>query len=164
MATSARHPVPPPALPNRQGVTVRKKALPVQVSFAGAPGTLDTLEGPVRYEAGAALLTAQAGDRWPVERHRFDETYEPLEGTEPGADGHYRKRPLQVLAWRLEMPTCVPVGHAGDCLIGKAGDWLVQYGPDDFGIVGAAIFEATYEVLGSVEATMPMIRDRSGRC
>lgn len=120
---------------------MRKKPVDVQVSFARDAGTLETLEGPVRYVAGTALLTGAAGDRWPVERAKFDVAYAPA----PGLNGIYRKRPIEVLAMRLRQATTVRVGPAGDLLQGRPGDWLVQYGPDDHGIVGAEIFVATYE-------------------
>ena len=40
------------------------------------------------------------------------------------------------------------IAQAGDRLHGEPGDWLLQYGPGDFGIVGDTIFAQTYEVLG----------------
>jgi PGDYG protein len=32
-------------------------------------------------------------------------------------------------------------------LRGRAGDWLVQYAPSDFSVVGAQVFAQTYELL-----------------
>jgi hypothetical protein len=136
---------PPPVA---TAVLVRKKQQPVAVRFALFPGRMATREGEVRYEAGAALMHAGAGDRWPVERTKFDAAYEPVGGTRAGQDGHYVKRPMGVLAWRLTEPASIAVGHAGDRLHGEPGDWLLQYGPGDFGIVGDTIFAQTYEVLG----------------
>lgn len=127
----------------------RKKPVAVHAQFAGRPGTLATREGPVRYEAGAALLTGTASERWPVERGTFDATYEPLAGTVPGQDGAYRKRPRDVLARRLDQPTTIAIA-AGDPLRGQPGDWLLQYGPGEYGIVGNDIFSATYELLQPV--------------
>lgn len=130
-----------------QARRVRKKPIDVQVSFAREAGTLATPEGPVRYAAGAALLTGAAGDSWPVERAKFDIAYTPVQGVTAGADGLYHKRPAELLAMRLQTPMSVRVGLAGDPLQGQPGDWLVQYGDGDYGIVGAAIFAATYERL-----------------
>jgi len=39
------------------------------------------------------------------------------------------------------------VGHADDLLKGRAGDWLVQYGRDDYGIVASDLFAQSYELL-----------------
>ncbi len=48
---------------------------------------------------------------------------------------------------RLDRPASVKVGWQDSPVEGKAGDWLVQYGPGNFGIVSADIFDATYELL-----------------
>ncbi len=124
---------------------MRKRPSQVHVEFARVPGVLQTLEGPVRYTAGAAVLTGRIGERWPVERGTFDRSYEPAAGTVPGCDGIYVSRAAEVLALRLDAPAAVGVGAAGDLLQGREGDWLVQYGPGDFGIVDAGVFEQAYE-------------------
>lgn len=120
-----------------------KRAQAVQVAFAPAAGTLDTLEGPVRYQGGDALMTGAAGDRWPVRRTVFDARYTPAEGTVAGSDGVYVKLPLPVLARRVDSAFAVRLAD-GQVLQGQPGDWLVQYGPGDQAIVADAIFRATY--------------------
>jgi hypothetical protein len=62
-----------------------------------------------------------------------------------GQDGVYRKKPLRVLAVRLDAPLTVQVGERRDALRGEAGDWLLQYGPGDYGVVASSVFEKTYE-------------------
>ncbi len=50
----------------------------------------------------------------------------------------------------------VPMSEAFDVLLadgvsrlhGQSGDWLVDYGDGSLGIVAAAIFAATYELVG----------------
>lgn len=125
----------------------RKRPLPVVVEFAASAGVLRTLEGPVRYRAGDALLTGVAGERWPIGREKFDAAYEPVPPTVAGRAGEYRRRPLVVRAKRMAGPFRVRVGHADDPLQGRAGDWLLQYGPDDYGIVAADLFARTYVLL-----------------
>lgn len=151
------HPSVHDTSPCAQAWRARKKPVTVRVVFAREAGTLATREGPVRYAAGAALLTAGAGDRWPVERRRFEASYEAVPGTAAGEDGEYRKLPLEVLARRLDESTTVTLGHAAGALHGEPGDWLVQYGPREFGIVGAAIFPATYELLAPVLSSPPAV-------
>lgn len=119
-----------------------KLPLPVQARFAEADGVCQTLEGPVQYAAGDAILTGVRGEQWPVARARFDQTYEA-----DAVAGHYRKRPITVWALPLRAPTEVPLGGGRGTLHGQPGDWLVQYGPGDFGIVAADIFEQTYRLL-----------------
>ena len=125
----------------------RKRPLPVSVEFAAAAGVLRTLEGPVRYRAGDALVTGIAGERWPIGRAKFVAAYEPIAPTVSGNAGAYRRRPLVVWARRMNEPFRVRVGCADDPLLGGPGDWLVQYGADDYGIVAADLFGRIYALL-----------------
>lgn len=127
---------------------VLKRPLPVDVTFAEAPGELVTREGLVRHAAGAALLTGPLGERWPIERERFLASYVPLPPTRPGEPGQYRKIPRLVSARQLLAPCRIRLRGGRGELLGQTGDWLVRYAPGDFGIVGAAIFTLTYEVFG----------------
>jgi len=136
----------------------RKRPLPVAVEFASSAGTVQTLEGPVRYRAGDALLTGIAGERWPIGRAKFDAAYEPVPPTIAGSAGAYRRRPLVVRARRMGAPFSVRVGHADDLLHGRAGDWLVQYERDDYGIVAADLFAQTYELLDGKTPGSPASR------
>ena len=131
--------------------TWRKRALRVHVEFARADGVLATLEGPVRYDAGDALLTGSAGERWPVRRATFDARYVVDTPATPAAvtmqhgdDGAYRKLPQDVRALQVADAFAVRLPD-GQLLQGQPGDWLVEYGPGDQAIVAAAIFSATYE-------------------
>ena len=126
---------------------VYKKPLPVRVAFAQADGVLTTLEGDVAYRAGDALMTGAHNEQWPIQRAKFDAAYTAEAGTRPGADGCYAKRYQEVLALRLQHAESVKVGWQDSPLQGQPGDWLLQYGPGDFGIVAADIFDMTYTLL-----------------
>ncbi len=91
--------------------------------------------GANRYAAGDALVTGSTGDRWCVSRTRFDAKYEPQRPTQSGKNGQYRNRPVPILAKRMERAFSVARTAGGDVLRGVAGDWLVQYGLGDYGIV-----------------------------
>jgi len=129
--------------------TRRARKLPeeVQVDFARTPGICHTLEGDVRYDAGDAIVEARAGDRWPVRREVFRERYEPVPPASAMRDGRYRKRSVNVLARQLQDTTIVTLPGGRGELTGKPGDWLVEYGPDDFAIVARDIFAATYALI-----------------
>ena len=138
---------PPPELTtNLLAHKVKKRPLFVRVTFAQADGICQTLEGPVNYLAGDAILTGIANENWPVVRAMFDKRYEAAAGTTFGSDGNYIKKPLEVFALRLEKPLEVKM-PAGGVLHGEAGDWLLQYGPADYGIVRDDIFRGTYDLL-----------------
>lgn len=126
----------------------RRRPTTVQVRFAPAPGVVATIEGEVRHEAGAAILTGGHGEHWPVERVSFESSYEPLVPTRMGEDGWYRRRPLAVLARRFTQPFEVVLGEHRGILRGAAGDWLVQHAPGALGVVDARVFAETYEVNG----------------
>ncbi|RME60070.1 hypothetical protein D6779_02830 [Candidatus Parcubacteria bacterium] len=123
----------------------RKKPVPVTVRFACKAGMIQTQEGSVEYGVGDAICTGVEGEQWPIQRHRFEATYEPMDGQAMGEDGRYVKRPVPVRVLRMDAPFYVETGWGR--LEGKAGDWLVEYGPADRGVVSSAIFDKTYELL-----------------
>ena len=125
----------------------RKRPVDVHVRFARKAGTMSTAEGEVRYQAGDALVTRTADDRWPVPRARFLATFDPVPPTTAPHDGTYRKKPALVHARQMQAPFDVPLSDARGTLHGGAGDWLVQYAPGDLAVVAGAIFAATYELL-----------------
>jgi hypothetical protein len=124
---------------------VLKRPVVVAVRFAAENGTCGTLEGPVHYRSGDALVTGTVGEQWPIARERFDETYERV------AEGQYRKRPAVAYALRVQTATRVPLGGEGDVLEARQGDWLLQYDDGEYGIVDAEVFEQAYEVLSRGE-------------
>jgi PGDYG protein len=132
---------------DRSARRARKRAIAVTVEFAKDDGTLPTIEGPVAFRRGDALLTGAHGDRWPVSRERFDATYEPQSPLRSGKAGRYVKRPLLVWAKQLYEPLDVPLDAGRGTLHGEPGDWMVQYAPGDHGVVAAAIFAESYELL-----------------
>jgi len=136
----------------------RKRALPVTVEFAAQAGVLHTLEGPVHYRSGDALLTGIAGERWPIRRARFETRYQPVAATNAGQAGCYLPRAVVVRARQMGEAFQVRVGEVGDCLLGRAGDWLLQYGAGDYGIVAGALFVRSYELLDDDPPGTPATR------
>jgi hypothetical protein len=123
------------------------KAEVVMVEFAREAGELVSLEGPNRYQPGDALITGSTGSRWSVSRDRFDAKYAAQPPVVQGQDGHYVSRPIPVLAKQIPEPFTVARSAGGDRLRGDAGDWLLQYGPGDFGIAEQRRFAAIYRKL-----------------
>lgn len=130
-----------------QAIRLVKKPIPVSVSFAATEGTLQTLEGPVPFRKGDALLTGVQGERWPVPRETFERRYEPAAGTAAGADGRYIKKPLPVWALQItaEMAPLSVAADGGGILTGRAGDWLLQYDDGSYGVITDAILRETYD-------------------
>ena len=121
----------------------------VQVAFAQAPGELISLEGPNRYQVGDAIITGCTGDRWSVDRHRFDAKYQSVAPTVDSQDGAYKAKPVPVLAKQINEAFTAARSAGRDVLRGEAGDWLMQYGPGDFGVCGQRRFEQVYKKVES---------------
>jgi hypothetical protein len=117
----------------------------VDVTFARQDGELTSAEGPNCYQIGDALITGSTGTRWSVARSRFDEKYEALPPTSTNTDGRYKARPIPVLARQIAEPFAARRTAGGDVLRGNAGDWLLQYGPGDFGVANHARFTQVYK-------------------
>ena len=117
----------------------------VQVVFAPEAGELISLEGPNKYQVGDAIITGCTGDRWSVDRHRFDAKYQAVAPTVHGQDGAYTAKPVPVLARQINEPFTAARSAGRDVLRGEAGDWLMQYGPGDFGVCGKSRFERVYK-------------------
>jgi hypothetical protein len=119
----------------------------VGVEFARQAGELISLEGPNRYQAGDAVITGSTGTRWSVSRDRFVAKYEAVAPIRMGEDGSYAARPVPVLARQITEPFSAERSAGGDRLYGKAGDWLLQYAPGDFGVAEQERFAQVYRKL-----------------
>jgi hypothetical protein len=118
-----------------------KKPIRLQFSIAVHDELIETLEGPVPAQTGDVILTGTKGERWPIRRERFDDTY----ATED--NGICWKKPMVVDAVRMAEPFLVTVGWSNTPLHGKPGDWHITYAENDFGVVDAEVFEQTYDLL-----------------
>jgi hypothetical protein len=128
-------------------VRVQKLPVPVTVQWMAHDGACQTLEGTVHFRAGDPVLTGVEGEQWTMPAQTFSASYEAVPPLPAGDDGLYRKKPRVVRAVRLAQPADVRVSFQDSLLHGEPGDWLVQYGPGDFGIVAASIFGKTYQVM-----------------
>lgn len=116
----------------------------VSVRFAPQAGELMSLEGPNRFACGDALITGSTGSCWSVARHRFDAKYAAVAPTRQGEDGPYQAKPVPVYARQFAVAFTAARSAGGDMLAGAAGDWLLQYGPGDFGVAAQARFAQIY--------------------
>lgn len=124
-------------------LTVRKKPLPTPFRRVAVSEVIQTLEGPVTAAPGDVVLTGVTGEEWPVARPKFESGYDVLQ------EGVCCKRPVLATATQMAQAFSVKVGWADEPIQGQAGDYLLTYGPGDFGVVRRDIFEQTYEVVGS---------------
>jgi len=133
---------------DRRRVEARKFEREVQVRFTPEACTVQTPEGVVHAQAGDAIVTGVAGERWRVSRTHFAEKYRPVPPTLAGEAGAYLSLRTHILALQMPGPFEVLLADGRSKLTGKADDWLVDYGDGSLGIVSPAIFATTYEILG----------------
>tara|TARA_R100000008_G_C3583321_1_gene170212 strand:- start:582 stop:1040 length:459 start_codon:yes stop_codon:yes gene_type:complete len=116
-----------------------KKPIPLQFRYASGAETIETKEGPVNANPGDAIMTGTKGEQWPIPAESFSQTYDII------MPGLASKKDIPVFAKEMQQPFQVKVSWSPDLLQGEVGDFLVQYGPGDYGVVGAEIFRETYK-------------------
>jgi len=121
------------------GFETAKKPIPLQFRYADDEETIQTKEGPVSAQKGDAIMTGTEREHWPIPAEKFEQTYNVLE---PGLAA---KKDIPVFAKEMIEPFQVKVSWSDDLLRGEGGDYLVQYGPGDYGVVGREIFGRTYK-------------------
>jgi PGDYG protein len=121
--------------------------LPVRVRFATEAGVLQTLEGPVQYQSGDALMTGVSDEYWPIRRDEFEASYSPCDDQLVGQDGKYHKRAIPVFAQQLTDARNIALDHGRGVLNGKPGDWLLQDSSGRMWVVTDAIFKISYAAL-----------------
>ncbi len=124
-----------------------KKPRPHRVRFACRAGSLGTLEGPVSYQRGDALLTDEDGNTWPIARARFEQHYAPLSTTKHGENGMYAKRRIVVQVRKVPESFTIDLAGGRGSLRGQAGDYLVTEPDGARFIVAAHLFPQYYQVL-----------------
>lgn len=124
---------------------------PVAVRFAETAGSIETLEGGVLYQTGAAIVTGVHGEQYPITRKKFDTKYSPVGNTREGADGQYAKRITTVRAVQKSTAFEVVLPDNRGVLAGNPGDWLVEYEVGVSAIVAEDIFSELYQ-----PATVPV--------
>jgi len=127
-----------------------KKALPLHFRVANDEETIQTKEGPVSARKGDYIMTGTEGENWSIPADKFKETYDILSiYDEEPVQGEAAKKKIMVFAKQMEEPYQVKVSWSSDLLTGDPGDYLVQYGPGDYGVVGKEIFNKTYKTQGT---------------
>lgn len=125
---------------------VFSKAIDRPVRFADAPGVCQTMEGPVRYNAGDALVTGSHDEEWPISIDKFQATYTPVGDVQLGVAGIYRKESRSGLAIQLSAPRSVILSDGRGVLRGRKGDWVIDYGGGDLSLVAQELFKTYYEI------------------
>ena len=116
----------------------QKLADPVAYRVAKESGTLDTLEGPVKYQAGHYIMgPGPKNEYWPLSPENFHSKYDDNQ------DGTAVPKPIKKIAKLADHDGVV---HAswGDLQYTAGQDYIIRHGPNDYGVVKKDIFAKTY--------------------
>lgn len=114
-----------------------KKPNPIHYETAEDSGTIDTLEGPVKYQIGHKIITGPKGEKYPVSPESFYDKYD--------VDDENTATPKKIIKYaKLADHNGVLHTSWGDLEYTKGNDYIVRHGEGDYGAVKKDIFQQTY--------------------
>jgi hypothetical protein len=115
-----------------------KHTTQIHYKTAIEPGTIETLEGPVDYQAGHKIITGPKGEQYPVNPEKFADYYDD------NKDGTATPKKIHKHAKLADHDGVVKASWGN--LNYKAGeDYIVRHGANDYGVVKKDIFAKTYD-------------------
>jgi hypothetical protein len=125
------------------GFNTFKKPAKERYVIAQEPGTIQTLEGPVNYQAGFYIMTGPKGEQYPITPEKFKELKDDL------GNGVASPKKIMKMAKLADHDGSVPTSW-GETLHYTAGnDYIVKHGAGDYGVVKKDIFAQTYDTTGA---------------
>lgn len=114
--------------------------LPAREKFdiATTDGTIETLEGPVRYKAGSYIMTGPKGEQYPITPERFKEL------KDVNGDGTASPKKILKLAKLADHDGIVNTSWGEPLHYTAGNDYIVKHGTNDYGVVKRDIFTKTY--------------------
>lgn len=110
--------------------------------IANDSGTIDTLEGPVKYNPGDYIMTGPKGEAYPIS----SETFRSLKSD--NGDGTASPKKIVKLCKLADHDGEVTLKYNGSQLAYHKGeDIIVRHGENDYGVVKKDIFSQTYEAV-----------------
>ena len=114
-----------------------KKPNPIHYETAEDSGTIDTLEGPVKYQTGHKIITGPKGEKYPVSPESFHDKYD--------VNDENTATPKKIIKYaKLADHDGVLHTSWGDLEYTKGNDYIVRHGEGDYGAVKKDIFQQTY--------------------
>jgi hypothetical protein len=109
--------------------------------IAQEPGTIETLEGPVKYPAGYYIMTGPKGEQYPISPEKFAELKDDL------GNGVCTPTKIMKIAKLADHSGTVNTSWGEKLHYNPGEDVIVRHGPNDYGVVKKDIFAQTYEKL-----------------
>ncbi len=120
-----------------------KKPAKEHYEIAAEPGTIQTLEGPVNYEAGFYIMTGPKGEQYPITPQRFKELKDDQ------GNGICTPKKIIKLAKLADHDGSVPTSWGETMHYTTGNDYIVKHGANDYGVVKKDIFTQTYDTTGA---------------
>ena len=114
--------------------------LPAKEKFtiAHGDGTIETLEGPVRYKTGDYIMTGPKGEQYPIPSQKFREL------KDANGDGTASPKKILKLAKLADHSGIVNTSWGEPLNYTAGNDYIVRHGQNDYGVVKRDIFTQTY--------------------
>ena len=116
-----------------------KRPAKERYDIANEPGTIDTLEGPVKYPAGYYIMTGPKGEQYPITPETFDELKDDL------GDGVCTPKKIIKVAKLADHSGSVDTSWGEKLYYNPGEDVIVRHGENNYGVVKKDIFAQTYE-------------------
>jgi len=115
-----------------------KKPAQEKYEVAQQAGTVQTLEGPVQYEAGHYIMTGPKGEQYPITAEKFN-TLKDDQG-----NGIATPKKIPKIAKLADHDGVIHTSW-GDLNYTTGNDYIVRHGTGDYGAVKKDIFAQTYD-------------------
>jgi hypothetical protein len=124
---------------DKASIQVAKKANPINYKRAIEPGSIETLEGPVNYQAGYYIITGPKGEQYPIPPAKFNELYDD------NKDNTAIPKKIIKVAKLADHDGVVNTSWGEPLNYTAGNDYIVRHGQGDYGVVKKDIFAQTYE-------------------
>ena len=121
------------------GFKTYKRPAKERYKIADEPGTIDTLEGPVKYPKGFYIMTGPKGEQYPISPEKFNDLKDDL------GDGVCTPKKIIKVAKLADHSGSVDTSWGEKLHYNPGEDVVVRHGENDYGVVKKDIFAQTYE-------------------
>ena len=121
------------------GFKTYKRPAKERYEIASEPGTIDTLEGPVKYPKGFYIMTGPKGEQYPITPEKFKELKDDL------GNGVCTPKKIVKVAKLADHSGSVDTSWGEKLYYNTGEDVIVRHGENDYGVVKKDIFAQTYE-------------------
>ena len=121
------------------GFKTYKRPAKERYEIATEPGTIDTLEGPVKYPAGYYIMTGPKGEQYPITPEKFKELKDDL------GNGVCTPKKIIKFAKLADHSGSVDTSWGEKLYYNTGEDVIVRHGENDYGVVKKDICAQTYE-------------------